>query len=113
MIDNAVDLYPPIVSIVQQVGKYEPTVQHQDGRTQMLEHLKKLNRELQHQGLKPSIYEAGDESILCWFDKKKISNSISIWADDCDGVWSIADDGKLLDSKEFDTLDDFLEFSVS
>lgn len=81
-------------------------------KAQMLNHLEELKESLKSQGLNPSYYESDEESILCWFDKQHISNSISIWANDGEGIWSIADKGKLLDSKEFDNLDDFLSFSI-
>lgn len=82
------------------------------GREQMLEHLKALSNTLESKGIDSSYYELEDEAGLCWFDKSDVRNSISLWLDDSEGVWSCAKDGKTLARSDFKNTTEFLAFSL-
>lgn len=79
-------------------------------RAKMLDHLKEITESLKSQGFNPTYYECEEKAILSWFDSVNNRNSISIWPNDCEGVWSCIK-GETIIREDFDTLEEFLGFT--
>lgn len=84
---------------------------HDTRKLKTQEHFEILSQALKSREIITSYNESDDEITLCWYDGD-IRNSISIWTDTYEGVWSSAQHGKTLDVLDFEKLDDFLNFSV-
>lgn len=78
----------------------------------MLEHLEAQSKNLEARGLVTSYIKSEDEAVLCWYNENDERNSIYIWAGDNEGVWASSKDGKVISRKDFNSLSEFLEFSL-
>lgn len=78
----------------------------------MLEHMMEQIKVLKERGLFVSYGVTDDEAMLCWYDEDNGRNSLSLWLDDSEGVYSRVKGGLITKRVDFDTAEDFLDFSV-
>lgn len=78
----------------------------------MLEHFMEQVKTLKERGLFVSYGVTDEEAVLSWYDEDNGRNSISLWLDDNEGIYSRVKGGIITNKVKFNTSEDFINFSV-